>query len=278
MAERLGRNQSFAAAGGVAATLTMALLADCELPWAMFVPVVLAVPVLVALHQIRAEEIDFGRASGAEQAHADRPQRAGRLAALLQNRSLLIFAICMVLFQVANASMLPLMNGMLASGGKRQAAPLVATLIIVPQLVVALLAPWVGERAEKNGRKPLLLVGFAALPIRAVLFAFISDPLALIAVQLLDGITGAVIGVMTALVIADVTQGTGRFNLAQGMFGTVMGVGASLSPTLSGLIVDRVGYSAGFLSLAVEALVALMVVALFLPETKEQVPNRMGNF
>ena len=138
----------------------------------------------------------------------------------------------------------------------------------MPQLVVALLAPWVGERAEKNGRKPLLLVGFAALPIRAVLFAFISDPLALIAVQLLDGITGAVIGVMTALVIADVTQGTGRFNLAQGMFGTVMGVGAALSPTLSGLIVDRVGYSAGFLSLAVEALVALMVVALFLPETK----------
>jgi MFS family permease len=268
LAERLGQNQSFAAAGGVAATLTMALIAYFELPWAMFVPVVLAVPVLVALCQIRAEEIDFGRASGAEQAHADRPQRAGRLAALLQNRSLLIFAICMVLFQVANASMLPLMNGMLASEGKRQAAPIVAALIIVPQLVVALLAPWVGERAEKNGRKPLLLVGFAALPIRAVLFAFISDPLALIAVQLLDGITGAVIGVMTALVIADVTQGTGRFNLAQGMFGTVMGVGAALSPTLSGLIVDRVGYSAGFLSLAVEALVALMVVALFLPETK----------
>ena len=142
---------------------------------------------------------------------------------------------------------------------------------------MALLAPWVGERAEKKGRKPLLLVGFAALPIRAVLFAFTSQPLALMAVQVLDGITGAVIGVMTALVIADVTQGTGRFNLAQGMFGTVMGVGASLSPTLSGLIVDRVGYSAGFLSLAVAALVALIAVALFLPETKERVSIRKGN-
>ena len=66
----------------------------------------------------------------------------------------------------------------------------------------------VGERAEKHGRKPLLLVGFAALPIRAVLFALTNDPLALIAIQLLDGITGAVLGVMTALVIADVTKGT----------------------------------------------------------------------
>jgi MFS family permease len=103
-----------------------------------------------------------------------------------------------------------------------------------------------------------------------VLFAFTADPLILIVIQVLDGITGAVIGVMTALVIADVTQGTGRFNLAQGMFGTVMGVGAALSPTLSGLIVHRFGYSAGFLSLAAEGVVALVFLAIFLPETKEK--------
>src|SRR5262249_39743509 len=75
--------------------------------------------------------------------------------------------------------------------------------------------------------------------------------------------------VMTALVVADVTKGTGRFNLAQGMFGTLMGIGASLSPTLSGLIVHHFGYSTGFLSLALEGLVAFIVLALFLPETKE---------
>ena len=119
----------------------------------------------------------------------------------------------------------------------------------------------------------MLLVGFAALPIRAVLFAVISNSLALIAIQLLDVITGAVLGVMTAVVIADVTKGTGRFNLAQGMFGTVMGVGAALSPTLTGLIVDHFGRSLGFLSLAGEGLVALLVLALFLPETKEEFPT-----
>jgi MFS family permease len=270
LAERLGQNQRFAAAGGVAVTLTMAVIAYSELPWTMFVPVVLAVPVLVALNRIRADEIDFGRASGAEHIHADRPQRAGRSVALLKNRRLLIFATCMVLFQVANSSVLPLINETLAYEGRRQAAPVVAALIIVPQLIVALLAPWVGQRAEKQGRKPLLLIGFATLPIRAVLFALTTNPLALIVIQVLDGITGAVIGVMTALVIADVTQGTGRFNLAQGMFGTVIGVGASLSPTLSGLIVHHFGYSAGFLSLACEGLVALLFLAIFLPETKEK--------
>ena len=133
--------------------------------------------------------------------------------------------------------MLPLVNGMLAYEGKRQAAPVIAALIIVPQLIVALLAPWIGEQAEKNGRKPLLLVGFAAQPLRAVLFA-------LTAIRCLDRHSSArryhwaVLGVKTALIIADVTKGTGRFNLAQGMFGTIMGVGASLSPTLTGFIVD----------------------------------------
>jgi MFS family permease len=113
----------------------------------------------------------------------------------------------------------------------------------------------------------MMLVG---LVIRAVLFALISNPPALVVIQVLDGITGAVFGVMTALIIADVTKDTGHFNLAQGMLGTVMGVGASLSPTLSGLIVHHFGYSVGFLSLAGEGLVALVTLAVLLPETKEE--------
>jgi MFS family permease len=270
LAERLGQNQRFAAVGGVAATLTMAVVAFSESPWAMLVPVALVVPVLVALSRIRADEIDFGRASGAQQAKTDGPERAGRLAVLFNNRPLLIFSACVVLFQLANASMLPLVNGMLASEGKREAAPAVAALIIVPQIIVALLAPWVGQQAEKHGRKPLLLVGFATLPVRAVLFALTDNPLALVVIQVLDGITGAVLGVITALVIADVTSGTGRFNLAQGMFGTLMGIGASFSPTLSGLIVYHFGYSTGFVSLAVEALIALVILAAFLPETRAE--------
>jgi MFS family permease len=271
LSERLGQNQRFAAAGSVAFTLTIALFAYSGSSWAVFVPVALAVLALVALGQIRAEEIDFARASGAERANTAHPERASR-AALLKNRRLLIFGGSAALFQVASASMMPLLGGFLAYEGKRQAAPLIAALIIVPQLLVGLLAPWVGRRAEKHGRKPLLLLGFAVLPVRAVLFALISNPLALIAVQLLDVITGAVMGVMTPVVIADVTKGTGRFNLAQGMFGTVMGVGATLSPTVTGLIVDHFGRSAGFFSLAAEGLISLVVLAVFLPETKAEHP------
>ena len=270
LAERLGYNQRFAAAGGVVVTLTMALIAYSGSPLAMFVPVVLAVPLLVALTLIRSKEIDFERASGADRQPSEGPKRSERAAVLLRNRRLMIFAVCMVLFQLANASMLPLAGDILAYAGGRKAAPFVAALIIVPQVIVALLAPWVGRQAERRGRKPMLLVGLAALPIRAVLFALTSNPFALTVIQVLDGITGAVLGVMTALVIADVTKGTGRFNLAQGVFGTIMGVGASLSTTLSGLIVYHFGRSAGFVSQAGQTLVALVTLRAFLPETKEK--------
>jgi MFS family permease len=273
LADQLAQNQRFAAAGGVAVTLTMAIVAYSESPWAMFVPVALAIPVLFALSQIRSDEIDFRRASGAEHTDTGPSQRVSH-AALLKNRRLLIFAACAVLFQVSNASMLPLVSGMMAHEGQRKAAPLIAALIIVPQLAVVLLAPWVGKRAEEIGRKPLLLVGFAALPIRALLFASTDNPQALIVIQILDGITASVMGVMTPLVIADVTKGTGRFNLAQGVFGTIMGIGASLSPTLSGMIVYHFGPSAGFVTLASEGLVALVIVALFLPETKDDRPTK----
>jgi MFS family permease len=168
LAQRLGRNQRFATAGGVAVTVTMALVAYSESSWAMFVPVVLAAPVLIALYHIRAEEVDVGRASGANGALAKQPQPAARHVVLLENRPLLIFAACIVLFHLANASMLPLASGMLAHEDKREAAPFVAALIIVPQLIVVFFAPWVGARAEMHGRKPLLLAGFAALPVRSL--------------------------------------------------------------------------------------------------------------
>src|SRR6202043_4194555 len=96
------------------------------------------------------------------------------------------------------------------------------------------LSPWVGTRAQIWGRRPLLLIGFAALPLRGILFASVTNPSLLLAVQLLDGVTAAVFAVMVPLVVADLTRGTGRFNLGQGILGTATGIGASLSATLGG--------------------------------------------
>jgi MFS family permease len=135
-------------------------------------------------------------------------------------------------------------------------------------LLVAALSPWIGTWAQIYGRRPLLLIGFAALPIRGLLFAVVTDPSLLLAVQLLDGITAAVFSVMVPLTVADLTRGTGRFNLGQGILGTATGIGASLSATLGGFATDRFGSPTAFATLAAIALVGFVVLWLLMPETR----------
>ena len=267
--ERLGRNQRFAATGSLAAAGLMGLIGYAFSYQAIFLlVVVLTLPVFVAIVRIHATDIHFGRSCGAPQPHPlDRPARVGRTS-LWKSQGLLVLAVCLFLFQLSNASMLPLAGESLIYQGESRASLIVSALIVLPQIVVAALAPWVGREANNLGRRPLLLIGFGALPVRALLFALIPEPRALLAFQLLDGVSGAVIGVLTALVIADLTNDTGRFNLAQGLVGTASGVGASLSTALFGVIAMSHGRTVVFLSIAASALVALLILWFLMPETR----------
>jgi MFS family permease len=168
---------------------------------------------------------------------------------------------------MANASMLPLAGEALAYSKEALSSLIVSALIMVPQVIVAIMAPWAGRRANTWGRRPLLLVGFAALPIRALVFAWTANPTVLIAAQILDGLSGTMLGVLTALIVADLTMGTGRFNLAQGFVGTTSGSGAALSTTLSGIVAGSLGRAAGFLGIAGIALAAVLLAWLLMPET-----------
>jgi MFS family permease len=185
------------------------------------------------------------------------------------SRPLLTFAACVALFQLANAAMLPLMASVITKRSSAWATVLVAACVVVPQLVVAASSPAVGRWAQRWGRRPILIIGFAALPVRGLLLMLTTDPYLLVAVQLLDGICAAVFGVLVPLTIADITRGSGRFNLAQGIVGTGIGIGASLSTTLGGWMSDRLGSSSAFLGLAGIGALGLLLVWLLMPETKD---------
>jgi MFS family permease len=149
---------------------------------------------------------------------------------------------------------------------------MMSSCIVAAQLVMLPIAVVVGRTADKWGRKPLFLVGFAVLPVRAALYTLSDNSFWLIGVQLLDGVGAGIFGALTPLVIADIMRGTGRYNLAQGGIATVQGIGASLSGLVAGVIVDRFGYSAAFLALAAAAAVALIVFTLAMPETVSRKP------
>ncbi len=275
LGERLGRNQRFASAGGLLAASLMGLASYYLSYHAIFLAAAaLIVPMLAALGRIQPLDIHFGSACGAPAHEGPRPPPRVQRWSLWKNRGLLVFAACLLLFQMANASMLPLAGEELAFAKGANSSLIIAALIVLPQLIVALMAPWAGRRAKSWGRRPLLLAGFAALPVRALVFAWTSDPWILVAAQLLDGVTGTVLGVLTALTVADVTAGSGRFNLAQGFAGTMSGLGASLSTTLSGQIAGSFGRTAGFLGIAAVALAALLFLWLLMPETGFQATKR----
>ncbi len=268
LAERLGRNQRFASLGGVFAAGLMGFIAYFLSYRAIFIAAAaLVLPLLLALDRIQPSDIHFGRASCIPDHQGPSAPKRARLRILWKTPGLLIFAGCVFLFQMANASLLPLAGETFAYSKEALSSLILSALIMVPQVIVAIMAPWTGRQANLRGRRPLLLVGFAALPIRALVFAWTTNPTILIVAQLLDGVSGAMLGVLTALTVADLTAGTGQFNLAQGFVGTISGIGASLSTALIGLIAGSLGRAAGFLGIAAVALAAFFLLWLLMPET-----------
>jgi len=141
--------------------------------------------------------------------------------------------------------------------------------VVTTQLTITLTAALIGYLAGKWGRKPLLLIGFGVLPLRGVLYCLTHHVGWLIAIQILDGIGAGIFGVVSLLVIADLTRSTGRFNITSGAIATGVGIGASLSQVIAGAIVHHFSYRIGFLFLATIAAAAVAMLGMFLPETRE---------
>ncbi|MET0222586.1 MAG: MFS transporter [Tardiphaga sp.] len=266
--ERLGRNARFASLGNGVAAAVMGTCGYFLSSRSVFVVTfLLAMPALYALSRIRAAEIDPAQAHGAAADTGGDLQRI-RFRDLVRQKPLLIFAGAVMMLQLANAAMLPLMAGVVTTRSADWAPVLIAFCIVVPQAIVAATSPSVGRKAQQWGRRPLLLIGFAALAIRGVLFAVVKDPYVLVAVQVFDGVTAAVFSVMIPLIVADVAFGSGRFSLAQGIVGTATGIGASLSTVIAGFVADRFGAPVAFFGLAGVAALGLLLIWLVMPETR----------
>ena len=277
MSERLGRNARFASIGNGTAAAVMGTAGYLVSSRSVFlVTFMLAIPTLLALARIREREIDIARAHGAV-LRDEGEVSATSVLALVRRPALLIFGFAVLLLQLANAAMLPLMAGVVTTRSATWAPVLIAACIIVPQAIVALMSPSVRSLAQQWGRRPLLLLGFAALAVRGLLFATVHDPYLLVAVQAFDGITAAVFSVMVPLIVADIAFGSGHFNLAQGIVGTATGIGASLSTVLAGYASDQFGSNVAFLGLAGVAAVGLLMIWLVMPETRRSAEQSGGN-
>jgi MFS family permease len=270
MDRQMGRNQAVNHAGNVGAAAVAGLLGHyIGRQWIFYLVVIMCIASSISVMLIREQEIDHELARGGVSAKNEkRESQASGIMTLLTDRRIVIFALAVILFHFANAAMLPLVGQMLSDGKEHGASLYMAACIIVAQLVMVPVSAWAGPKAGAWGRKPVFLIAFLVLPIRGVLYVLSENPYFLVSVQMLDGIGAGIFGVVMIIVIADLTKGTGRFNLTQGAIGTATGIGASLSTLLTGFVVSRAGYHAGFLTLAWVAAIALAVFWWCVPETK----------
>jgi MFS family permease len=287
LGNRLGRNARWASIGSALTAALMGVFGEyLSLRSVFFLTAALALPALVALNMIHHEMAPVvprmkkaaakAGASIAEAVSAAGAERPESLRDLVRDPRLLTFAACVVLFHLSNAAMLNLAAGEVTAHMGDNVQLVIAACIIVPQFIVAGLSPWVGRQAQNWGRRPVLILGFAALPLRALLFAAVSSassPYLLVPVQMLDGISAAVFGVMLPLIAADVAGGKGRYNLCIGFFGLAAGVGATLSTAVAGFVADKFGVNTSFFGLAAAGALAVALVWLAMPETRDAAAN-----
>jgi MFS family permease len=271
LGERLGHNSRYASLGNAVAAAALGALGYLATELLVFVAAALLVlPGLVALWMMRPS--DLGQFSSPD-GHAAllhpkvRKGRAEGIVRSLLGRSLVAFGACAATFFLANGAMLQLAANEMTARTGSAANLFVSAAIIVPQIVTAAVSPWIGRTADRAGRRPLLLIGFAVLPVRGIVLAVTSNPAILVTAQALDGISGAVFAVSVPLIAADVSRRNGRLNLSMGAIGLAIGLGAALSTTMAGVIADRLGMTAAFVSMALVALAAVGLLLAIMPET-----------
>jgi MFS family permease len=268
LAKRVGRNDTFNHIGNMLAAVISGLLGRFASYQAIFAFSIFQCLVLIAcILFIKEKDIDHEVARGAINADEKEGGVSG-IKELFRDKNIQLFAVAIMLFHLSNGSLLPLLGQKIGIADPKNSALYLSAAIIIAQGIMGLVASPSGKRADVS-RKKVMTIAFILLPIRAALFAFIGNPYVLTALQILDGIGAGIFGVVSVLMIADLSRGTGRFNLLQGTIYSAIGLALSLSSVLSGLIVKWFGYPVGFISLAVAGVGALFFFKAFVPETKD---------
>jgi MFS family permease len=272
---RVGRNETFNHAGNFVSAVIAGGAAFLFGPVVVFfLLAVQSVASIASIWAIPEKAIDHDLARGlhdAETGDTEREQPSG-FSVLLTCRPLLVFALCVLLFHLSNAAMLPLVGQKLALQNRNMGTSLMSACIAAAQLVMVPMAILVGARADAWGHKRFFLVALAILPIRGALYTLSDNPAWLVGVQLLDGIGAGIFGAIYPVIVADLMRNTGRFNAAQGVIITALGVGAALSTALAGFVVVKAGYSAAFLTLGAIAAIGFIVFLLAFPGTGGDAP------
>jgi len=265
--KRTGRNEMFNHGGNVTSAVLSGLIGYyIGLKGIFIFTLLLSLASVFFLRFIDNDQIDYQLSRGS--LSQDKKDITSSWTGIISNPLFLIFTTCCVLYHFANAAMLPLAGQYIVSENKVNASVYMSACIVIAQLIMVPTAAWCSAKSTR-GRKSLMLLCFAALPIRGLLYTLSPNPYFITSVQILDGFSAGIFGVVSILIIADLTKGSGHFNLANGILITAVGFGASLSNLAGGYIANLFSFRYAFLFLSAVAALAFIICLIFMKETYE---------
>ncbi|WP_115709280.1 MFS transporter [Legionella sainthelensi] len=265
---RVTVNESLIHAGTVFTIVVIGIVAQLYgHSWIVYGTIVFSFMALIPLLFINSNEIDHSIARELPTVESD--ARPVGFLQLTKSKPIVIFFSSVIMFHIANAAQLPLVGQELAEINPDRDAIFMASCIVLAQLVMVIVALSLRLIIDKTGRRPIYLFAFIFLIARALLFSSTKNSYQLLSIQLLDGVSAGIFGVVAVVIVSDLAAGTGRFNFLVGVLGLCVGVGSSISNLAAGCIASAYGFYIGFLFLAVMASVGLLVFGFFLRETKD---------
>jgi predicted MFS family arabinose efflux permease len=261
-----GRNQAFNHAGNMVGAAVSGYLGWHYGYTAVFLLAALFGAISIGcVLMIPAQAIDNRAARGKEE---DPESEPSGFTVLLKHKPLLVLAVALAAFHLGNAAIVPLYGLAAVADGQANGPSFVATTIVIAQAVMIIMSIVGMRAAESRNYWTVLLVSFAALPVRGILAFFLTGWWGVIPVQILDGVGAGLQSVAVPGMVARSLSGTGRVNLGQGAVITVQGIGASLSPAFGGWIAQWIGFQATFLLLGTLGLVSVVLWTAFGPIVK----------
>ena len=209
---------------------------------------------LCALLAIRNGDIDNNAARGLSSSGS---VPVPGFAVLMKNRGLFVTGLTLLLFHLANAALLPMRVA--AAPASINPGLYAAGTVIISQAVMIPVAIWSARRIEHYGYWRLIMLALLVMPVRAAMAASTDAPFMMIPVQILDGLAAGILGVVVPSFIVVLLRGSGHVNAGQSVVMLMQGVGAAMSPALTGTIAGHYSFATAFSVLSAIALMGVLL-------------------
>jgi EmrB/QacA subfamily drug resistance transporter len=195
---------------------------------------------------------------------------------LSRRRRLLVLAICSLSLlivgldtTIVNVALPAIHSSLHASLSGLQWTVDAYTLVLASLLMLA------GSTADRVGRRRTFQTGLVVFSLGSLMCALAPSLEFLIAARVLQAVGGAMLNPVAMSIVRNVFEDPRERAQAIGVWGGVFGISLALGPIVGGVLVSSLGWRSVFLVNLPVGLAAIVLTALFVPESRAPRPRRL---